>query len=117
MTIVKLPSFATAALAAAVALPAAHAQATYKRNLPDSLATKAKITEAEAAAVARQRVPKGTIAGVELEREDGKLQYSYDLKTAGKSGIDEVNIDALTGKIISFAHETAAAERKEAADE
>jgi hypothetical protein len=43
--------------------------------------------------------------------------YSYDIKTAGKSGIDEVNVDAVTGKVIGFAHETPAAEKKEAADE
>jgi hypothetical protein len=43
--------------------------------------------------------------------------YSYDVKTEGRSGIDEVNIDAVTGKIIGFAHESAAMEKKEAAAE
>ena len=62
-------------------------------------------------------MPKGKIDGVELEMENGKLMYSYDLKTAGKSGIDEVNVDAITGKIIGFSHESPAAEKKEAAAE
>ena len=92
----------------------AGAQATYKRDIPDSLAKQAKVSETVAAATAQRRVPKGTIQGVELERENGKLMFSYDIKTPGKSGIDEVNVDAISGTIIGVAHETAATERKEA---
>jgi uncharacterized membrane protein YkoI len=93
----------------------AHAQPSYKKEVPDSLAKQAKITEAAAAATALARVPGGAIQGVELEKEKGKLIYSYDIKTAGKSGIDEVNVDAITGKIIAVAHESPADEKKEAA--
>src|SRR4051812_30652487 len=93
----------------------AHAQASYKKDIPDSLAKLAKVTEDAAAATAQARVPKGRIEGVELERENGKLMYSYTIKTAGKSGIDEVNVNAMTGKIIAFEHESPAAEKKEAA--
>jgi hypothetical protein len=93
----------------------ADAQASYKKDVPDSLAKLAKVTEATAAATAQARVPKGAIQGVELEKEKGKLIYSYDIKTAGKSGIDEVNIDAMTGKVIAFGHESPADEKKEAA--
>jgi len=92
----------------------AGAQATYKRDIPDSLAKQAKVGETVAAATAQRRVPKGTIQGVELERENGKLMFSYDIKTTGKSGIDEVNVDAITGAIVGFEHESAATERKEA---
>jgi uncharacterized membrane protein YkoI len=106
-----------AAAAVALAGSVAHAQATYKRDIPDSLAKEAKITETAAAATAQKRVPKGTIESVELEREKGKLMFSYDIKTAGKSGVDEVNVDAITGKIIGFSHESAATEKKEAAAE
>ena len=100
-----------------VAATAAHAQGTYKREIPDSLAAKAKITEAAAAATAQKRFPKGAIQGVELEREDGHLKYSYDIATPGKSGIDEVDVDALTGKIIAVEHETPEQMKKEAAEE
>jgi len=103
--------------ALAVAAVSASAQETYKKDIPDSLAKRAKITEAAAAATAQKRVPKGKIEGVELEMENGKLQYSYDIKTEGKSGADEVNVNAVTGKIIGFKHESAAAEKKEAAAE
>jgi len=100
-----------------VAGSSARAQATYKREIPDSLVKSAKITEAAAAETAQKRVPKATIASVELEREHGKLIYSYDMKTKGKSGVDEVNVDAVTGKIISVAHESPVTEKKEAAAE
>jgi uncharacterized membrane protein YkoI len=92
-----------------------NAQTSYKKDLPDSLVKQAKITESAAAATAQARVPKGVIQGVELEKEKGRLIYSYDIKTAGKSGIDEVNVDATTGKIIAFGHESPADEKKEAA--
>ena len=103
-----------AALGFVAAVPIA-AQTSYKKEIPDSLAKLVKVTEAAAAATAQARVPKGVIQGVELEKEKGKLIYSYDVKTAGKSGIDEVNIDATTGKIIAFSHESPADEKKEAA--
>lgn len=107
-----------AAGVAALALSAsAHAQAAYKKDIPDSLAAKAKITEDRAAAIAQKRVPRGAIQGVELEREKGKLMYSYDFKVPGKSGIDEVNVNAITGRIIAMEHESPAAEKKEAADD
>jgi uncharacterized membrane protein YkoI len=90
----------------------------YKKDLPDSLTREAKVTEAVAAATALAKVPKGTIAAVELEREGGKLLYSYDIKVAGKSGIDEVQVNAVTGDIVGkVTHESAASEKKEAADE
>jgi uncharacterized membrane protein YkoI len=100
-----------------VAATAAHAQSTYKREIPDSLAAKTKITEAVASATAQKRFPKGAIQSVELEREDGHLKYSYDMATPGKPRIDEVDVDALTGKIIAVEHETPAQMKKEAAEE
>lgn len=107
----------TAMAVAALAAHGAQAQAAYKRDLPDSLKGKAKIEESAAAKTALAKVPKGTIEGVELEREKGKLMYSYDIKVPGKSGIEEVNIDATTGKVLAHEHESAAAEKKEAAAE
>jgi len=115
--IMKYTSLMAAAAAVAIAVPAAQAQGKYKRDIPDSLAKQTKITEEAAAATAHKRVPKGTIDGVELEREKGKLMYSYDIKVPGKSGADEVNVDALTGKVIGHSHESAATEAKEAAAE
>jgi uncharacterized membrane protein YkoI len=78
----------------------------YKRDVPDSLVSKTKITEDSARAIALRRVPGGTIQELELEREDGKLVYSFDIKVAGKAGITEVQVDAVTGKIVAVEHES-----------
>jgi hypothetical protein len=109
---------AAAAMAACLLVPAmASAQATYKRDLPDSLTKMAKISEEAAAKTALKRVKKGTIESVELEREKGTLIYSYDIKQPGKSGAEEVNVNAMTGKVVARVHESAATEKKEAAEE
>ncbi len=90
---------------------------TVKTDIPDSLAKLAKVSEADARQKALARVPGGTVQAVELEREHGKLQYSYDIKVPGKSGITEVNVNAKTGKVLGVKHESAAMEAKEAAAE
>ena len=90
-------------------------QPSYTRDVPVALAREAKVSEAAAVAVAKSVLPKGEIASLELEREGGRLIYSMDVKTAGKSGIDEVNVDATTGKMVGkVQHENAAAEKAEA---
>ena len=101
--------------AAQPATPTAAPVPTYKRDIPDSLAREAKVTEAAALATAQRRVPKGRVDALELEREKGTLMYSFDFKVPGKSGIDEVNVDARTGAVLHVEHESPAAERKEAA--
>ena len=107
----------TAALAlGAVAAPlmAQNAKVTMKEEKPGMLA-RAKVTADAAIATAKAAVPKGTMASAEIEEENGKLLYSFDFKTNGKTGIDEVNVDALTGKLLSVDHESPAAEAKEKA--
>ena len=107
-----------AAIAGLAALSSAGAQAhSYKREVPDSLAKQTKITEDAAVATAKKRIPSGTIQALELEKEKGKLIYSFDVKVPGKSGTDEVNVDAVTGKVIGVHHESPEAEKKEAAED
>lgn len=65
----------------------------------------AKITEARARAIAAARVPGGTVKASELENEKGRLIYSFEFVVAGKSGVQEVNVDARTGKVVSVEHE------------
>lgn len=83
----------------------------------EALAKEAKIAEPDARKTALAQVPGGVVEAFELEREGGKLLYSYDIKSAGKSGIDEVQIDAMTGAMLSNVHETPADEAKEAAED
>src|SRR5262245_38352528 len=61
----KLRALGVAAAAIVLSTHAATAQATYKRDIPDSLKAAAKIDESVAAKTALARVPKGAIQGVE----------------------------------------------------
>lgn len=71
------------------------------------LLAKATITPDAARKLAMGRVPNSQISKEELEMEGGKLVYSFDLMVTGKSGIEEVLIDAKSGKVISQEHESA----------
>jgi uncharacterized membrane protein YkoI len=108
-------SLAIAALVLTASAAAAQGtQPAYKRDVPAKLAARAKITEDSAAQVAQAKIPNGKIQAVELENEHGQLQYSYDIKVAGKSGIEEVNVSALDGHVIGVEHESAATVKREA---
>jgi uncharacterized membrane protein YkoI len=85
-----------------------------KTETQAELQKEAKMTMADARAMAMREVPHAHVQAGEIEREGGKLIYSFDMKVAHKSGIDEVNIDAMTGKLVSKQHETPKAERAEA---
>jgi len=113
--VMKLVRIAAALAAIAIAAPAAFAQTSYKRDVPDKLLKSAKIIEKDAVTKAQAAVPNGTIDALELERENGKLLWSFDFKVPGKTGIDEVQVNALTGKVGKVVHETPADEKKEAA--
>jgi uncharacterized membrane protein YkoI len=83
-----------------------------KEDSPGLLA-KAKIPGDSALKVALARVPSSTLKSGEIEKEHGKLVYSFDLAVAGKSGITEVQVDAVTGKVVAVEHESAEDEAKE----
>ncbi len=89
----------------------------YQRDLPAALVKQAKVPEHVAAQTAAARVHNGRIQAVELENENGKLIYSYELKVPGHSGIEEVNVDARTGAVVNTEHEGPGAESREAAQE
>jgi hypothetical protein len=74
----------------------------------------AAVAGAQQVASAQGTAPNATIQTGEIEREGGKLIYSFDMKVAGKAGIDEVNIDAMTGKVLGNQHETPKDEHAEA---
>ena len=82
---------------------------------PASLRKEAKISEKTARATALKEVPNGKVTSYEIERENGNLIWSYDIKVAGKSGIEEITVNAITGAVVTHEHETPKAEKKEAA--
>ena len=75
------------------------------------LMKQAKITKAEAEKIALKKAP-GTVEEGELEMENGKLVYSFDIRNT-KGTITEVQVDAKDGKIVSVEEETAEMEAAE----
>jgi hypothetical protein len=67
-----------------------------------------------ARATALALVPNGTIRSAELEREHGRLIYSFDIVIPHQPGVEEVQISAITGRLVSRTHESPAAEHREA---
>jgi hypothetical protein len=66
----------------------------------------------DARGTALREVP-GTVVGEELERENGKSVYSFEIKpTAASEGTKEVKVDAETGSITAI--ESADAETQDA---
>ncbi len=112
----KLLLASTVLLAAATNLALAQSDPpSYKRDVPAKLAHDAKISEDAARAAALSKVPRGQVVALELERERSKLLYSFDLKVPGRSGIDEVHVNAMDGLVLSVEHESVKTERAEAA--
>jgi uncharacterized membrane protein YkoI len=87
--------------------------ATEKSESQAQLMSQAKVNKETAGQTALAKVPNGTIKDSELEKENGKLQWSFDLATPGSSDITEVNVDAITGDVISVDKESAQSEAKE----
>jgi len=77
----------------------------------------AKVSQADAQVTALAKVPSGTVRESELEKEHGKLVWSFDIATPGTTDITEVNVDAMTGQIASIEKEKAEDEAKEAKKE
>jgi uncharacterized membrane protein YkoI len=84
-----------------------------KEGKANKLEAQAKITKAEAQKIALDRVPGGTIKEGEIEKEKGKLLWSFDIATPGTKDITEVQVDAMTGQVLDVSKETAADQEKE----
>jgi Peptidase propeptide and YPEB domain len=91
-----------------------------KGAIREELAAMAKVTQADAqkAALASFKDPsKATVKEAELEAEHGCLVYSFDIDVAGKTGVQEVQVDAGDGKVLSSKHESSKDEATEKAKE
>jgi uncharacterized membrane protein YkoI len=104
----------TAGASLATAAPKT-AQENKETQEQERLKREAKISMDQAREVALKRAP-GTVENGELEREHGKLVYSFDIRNS-KGTIDEVQVSAITGKVVRVEHENkkqeAAEKRKE----
>jgi len=84
------------------------------------LAAMAKINQADAqkaVLVFFKNPPRATVKSAELEAEHGCLLYSFDIAVAGTTGVQEIQIDAGNGKVLSSRHESPKAEAAEKAKE
>ena len=77
------------------------------------LEAEAKLSKAEAEKIALAHAPNGTIKEGELEKERGRLIWSFDIATPGSNDITEVQVDARNGQVISVEKETPKQEQKE----
>jgi uncharacterized membrane protein YkoI len=77
----------------------------------------ARTSEADARKTALDKIAASgaSISSGGLEVEDGCLVYTYDVKVPGRGGVEEVIIDAGTGKVLAVEHESAAKEAAEKA--
>lgn len=80
----------------------------------NSVEAKAKLSKEQAEQIAMTQVPGGKIKEGELEMENGVLLWSFDVAMQGSKNITEVNINAVTGKIVAVDVETPEAQAKEA---
>jgi uncharacterized membrane protein YkoI len=84
-----------------------------KHSIPAELLAQAKITEAQAREIALTKAPGGKIISSELEKEHGRLIWSFDISTPNTKDVTEVDVNAKTGTIISVKTETPKDEDKE----
>ena len=91
--------------------------ATEKHESQEKLAAEAKVSKADAEKIALAQAPNGTIKESELEKEKGKLIWSFDIATADSKDITEVNVDAINGQVVSVEKETPEQQAKEKAED
>lgn len=63
----------------------------------EKLQAEAKISRTEAEKTALAKVPGGAVKEGELEKEHGKLVWSFDIATTSSRDITEVQVNALGG--------------------
>jgi uncharacterized membrane protein YkoI len=86
-------------------------------NSQGSLKAQAKINKPRARKIALKKVPRGTVKSSELEKEHGHVVWSFDIAEPNSRNITEVQVDAITGKVVSVATETPAQQKAEARSE
>lgn len=113
MNIPRFPLLLAAVAAALGVLPVV----AKEKPVDPKLAARAKLTRAQAEAIALKAVPNATVKEAELEDEDGRLRWSFDLKTPGSRNITEVGVDAVSGKVVENKVESDEDEAREKNDD
>ena len=111
----KLKSLFTPLLVLGLSAGVACSTFESKQEKQARLAAEAKISRADAEKTALTKVPGGKVLEAELEREKGRLVWSFDISVPGSKIITEVHVDALTGAVVAVEIETPAQQEKEKA--
>ena len=93
-------------LAAALVIVVATGCTTEKQEQAE-LQAEAKISKEQAQATAQAKVPNGKITDSELEKEKGRLIWSFDMSTPDSKDTTEVNVDAISGDVVNVEAESA----------
>ncbi len=78
-----------------------------------ALLREARISREQAERIALDKVPQGQIREGELEKEQGKLVWSFDIATPGSTAMTEILVDAKTGAVVEVKQETVKQEATE----
>jgi uncharacterized membrane protein YkoI len=115
-TIMKIKTIVCSALTAALLAGCCteKGEAKHKEAKQAKLMAEAKISKEAAQQTALAKVPNGTVKECEIEKEKGKLIWSFGFNTPDSKDITEVDVDAVTGDVISVEKESAESEAKEA---
>jgi uncharacterized membrane protein YkoI len=84
-----------------VGVTAAFIQHAVVQEEQAGLIARARLSPEQAREKALAAMPGGQIVESEIEEEDGRLIYSFDVKISGQDGHSEVEIDAMTGAVLS----------------
>ena len=108
----KIKTISRAALAGVTLVGCLSGCATGKHS-DAKLQEQALILRPEAEQIALARVPGGAIKEGEIEKENGKLIWSFDIAKPGTANITEVQVDAMTGAVIGIEKESPGLQAKE----
>ncbi len=65
---------------------------------------RAKVSPEAAQSAALARVPNGSVRAMQLKVERGTMLYIYDISAPGGSGLEEVQVSAVDGQVVSVQH-------------
>jgi uncharacterized membrane protein YkoI len=113
----KIKMIVCSALAASLLAGCAWEKSERGEGKGAKLMAEAKVSKETAQASALAKVPGGTVKDAELEKEKGKLIWSFDIAIPDSKDIKEVAVNAITGDVIAVETETPADQAKEAAED
>lgn len=65
----------------------------------------AKVSKDDAEKTALTKVPNGSLKDSEIEKEPGRLIWSFEFTTPDSTNITEVNVDGMTGEVVNVESE------------